>query len=136
MLSDITTKIRKDILRKIRSLCEAGKCLIYQDSDVFSCLSTSLQAMSYALDSFQTCCDRCENQVIFSCPCREEDYILASADSGKLVTKYYFVDISESNQLYRFFVRCSPVLDGTPKVFFLHRIHCPMPSSRSRLPSL
>ena len=32
--SEITTKIRKDILRKICRLCQIGECKIYHDSDV------------------------------------------------------------------------------------------------------
>lgn len=32
--SEITTKIRKDILRKIWRLCQIGECIIYHDSDV------------------------------------------------------------------------------------------------------
>ena len=32
--SEITTKIRKDILRKIWRLCQIGECKIYHDSDV------------------------------------------------------------------------------------------------------
>ena len=34
MPSEITTKIRKDILRKIWRLCQIGECKIYHDSDV------------------------------------------------------------------------------------------------------
>lgn len=55
-----------------------------------------LKAMTYALNSFQTCCDRCEDQVIFSCPCRDEDFLLASDNPEKLVLVLLLSPLSEN----------------------------------------